>query len=80
MRLGLVLLLLSGLGVTSALGQATHRSYGDCTCRYQGADFHEGETICANVSGKQVTMRCGRVLNNTSWKRMKEGCETNNLS
>ena len=73
-----ILLPLAAIPVAHA--QSSHLKLGDCTCRYQGADFQEGQTICARISGKEVTMQCDRVLNNTSWKTLQEGCEAKNLS
>ncbi|MFN0264428.1 hypothetical protein ACKTEK_11175 [Tepidamorphus sp. 3E244] len=41
-----------------------------CTCRYQGRDFHQGESIC--IRGELA--QCGMYLNNTSWKFTKTPC------
>ncbi|MEO0543982.1 MAG: hypothetical protein AAFY99_09215 [Pseudomonadota bacterium] len=80
MRISVIFITILMAWNSAAYAQSSHLKLGDCTCRYQGADFIEGQTICAKISGKEVTMQCGRVLNNTSWKRLKEGCEVNNLS
>ncbi len=80
MRIGVICMLLLASWGSAAYAQSSHLKLGDCTCRYQGADFDEGQTICAKVSGKEVTMKCGRVLNNTSWQTLQEGCEFNGLS
>jgi len=46
----------------------------NCTCRYEGNDVAEGNTICmATPKGRQLA-RCDRILNNTSWKFLGEGC------
>ena len=41
-----------------------------CTCRYQGYDYQQGETVC--IKGRLA--RCGMVLNNTSWAITEESC------
>lgn len=51
----------------------------DCTCRFQGRDISEGQTVCARISGQDVLMRCEKVLNNTAWTRLQDGCPQANL-
>lgn len=81
MRALLIALVVAPLAVTSTVyAESSHTNFADCTCRYQGADFQEGQTVCARISGKEVTMQCGRNQNITSWKTLQEGCEANGLS
>jgi len=52
----------------------------NCTCRANGQDYNEGQIICIRLpSGAQLS-RCERVLNNTSWKKMGDGCPSASLS
>ncbi|MEO1745508.1 MAG: hypothetical protein AAFR13_03165 [Pseudomonadota bacterium] len=51
-----------------------------CSCRYQGVDIPEGQTICIKLNGAEQLMQCDRVLNNTAWKQVQKGCEINGLS
>ena len=47
----------------------------ECTCRYKGQDFTEGTTLCVSLPTGDVLMQCGKVLNNTAWKTLQNGCE-----
>lgn len=47
-----------------------------CSCRYPGGSAELGETICMGASGDRYLARCEMVLNNTAWKRVREGCGT----
>lgn len=51
----------------------------DCTCRYQGNDITEGDTICMSTPSGTQMARCERVLNNTSWKMLGTECPTAQL-
>lgn len=63
------------IGGTSGGGQTTAgRDYSSCSCRYPGGSAELGETVCMNSSGQPYLARCEMVLNNTAWKRVKEGC------
>ncbi len=46
----------------------------NCTCRYEGNDIAEGNTVCMITSQGKKLARCERILNNTSWKFLGEGC------
>lgn len=45
-----------------------------CRCRHAQGKAALGETICRRINGKMVTLRCDKVLNNTSWTQVGEGC------
>jgi hypothetical protein len=47
-----------------------------CECRYRGGKASIGETICRMRNGRMVTLRCELVLNNTSWTKTQDGCDT----
>ncbi|MCY6380574.1 hypothetical protein [Hoeflea prorocentri] len=47
----------------------------DCNCVANGERIELGKLHCIKAaSGKEFLARCERVLNNTSWKRLQEGC------
>jgi hypothetical protein len=48
----------------------------DCTCRYQGQDFHLGEVICLATSSGPRIAQCEMALNNTSWTITDGPCPT----
>lgn len=43
-------------------------------CRYPGGYAAQGETVCIDVCGDRYLARCGMVLNNTAWRRVRDGC------
>jgi hypothetical protein len=46
----------------------------DCTCRANGQDYPEGQLACIRLSSGSYVARCGKVLNNTSWIKVSDGC------
>lgn len=42
----------------------------DCTCRYAGADYQQGETACI----RDKIARCAMYLNNSSWTFLAQSC------
>lgn len=38
-----------------------------CRCRFQGRQYHLGETVCMSTHVGIVIARCDLMLNNTSW-------------
>ncbi|MBC7280777.1 hypothetical protein [Hoeflea sp.] len=49
----------------------------DCECVGNGRKVKEGSVICLQVgSSQRYLARCERVLNNTSWKKISDGCPT----
>ena len=51
-----------------------------CTCRFRGLDIPVGQVMCLNLPSGEVTAVCDRVLNNTAWKTLQQGCEADQLS
>ncbi len=47
-----------------------------CTCRARDVVANEGEVVCLNTPLGQRLARCDKVLNNTSWTFLREGCPT----
>tara|TARA_Y100000815_G_C13110496_1_gene412938 strand:+ start:214 stop:498 length:285 start_codon:yes stop_codon:yes gene_type:complete len=60
---------LLAVGITSALAAP------DCQCVTKGTRVDLGTVICLEVSPSvRYLARCERVLNNTSWKKLEDGC------
>lgn len=51
-----------------------------CTCRFQGTDIPVGQTMCLDLPSGDVLAVCDRVLNNTAWKPVQQGCTVPGLS
>ena len=45
-----------------------------CTCRYEGRDMPHGTVICIDLASGSYLARCEKVLNNSAWKRVSDGC------
>ena len=60
------------LAATLAAGPATAGI--DCTCRFGGRDMPEGSEICIDLASGTYWARCERVLNNTAWTKVRDGC------
>lgn len=46
----------------------------NCRCIYDGGAISEGGTACLKTSSGYALARCGKVLNNTSWKFLGKSC------
>lgn len=46
----------------------------DCKCLANGRIFHHGEIACLQLPSGPELARCGMVLNNSSWKKIQDGC------
>ena len=46
----------------------------DCTCRYKGQDYQQGDMLCLNSPEGPQLAQCGFVLNNTSWNFTGMSC------
>lgn len=64
-------------GLSAGLGMSL--ADGNCTCRGNGTDIPEGETVCLRTASGMKLARCERVLNNTSWKILDSDCPTAQL-
>ncbi|MBO6552538.1 MAG: hypothetical protein JJ926_01540 [Roseitalea sp.] len=51
-----------------------------CTCRFKGQDVPVGQTMCLDLPSGEVLATCDRVLNNTAWKTVQQGCPVPGLS
>ncbi len=66
-RLLSTLLLLLAVSVPAIAGPK-------CVCRANGKNFEEGQVTCFRLPSGMKLARCERVLNNTSWKMIGDGC------
>lgn len=71
MRNSLIAIALLATAATSANAAHAH----DCTCKYQGGDVAQGQTVCLKTSTGSSLARCDMVLNNSSWKMLDEPCD-----
>ena len=67
--MGIGVLAVTGLSAPAALaGQ-------ECECLGNGKRIKEGGVICLQIgSSQRYLARCERNLNNTSWKKISDGC------
>jgi len=53
----------------------------DCECLGNGKRVKEGGVVCLQIgSSQRYLARCERNLNNTSWKKITDGCPVSQLS
>ena len=53
----------------------------DCECLGNGKRIKEGSVICLQIgSSQRYLARCERNLNNTSWKKISDGCPVSQMS
>jgi len=45
-----------------------------CQCRAFGQTFEQGQVVCLRLPDGSRLARCDKVLNNSSWKKIAEGC------
>ena len=52
----------------------------ECMCIANGQRYSLGETVCLKLSSGSWLARCGRVLNNTSWEKIGDGCPVSSIN
>jgi hypothetical protein len=62
------------IGVTLALMAAAQPARADCECLGNGTRYAQGQVACLKLPTGPVLARCEKVLNNSSWKRLQNGC------
>ena len=72
MRNSWIVLLLSA---TATMAGAAPANAHDCTCKFQGGDVAQGETVCIPTAKGKSLARCEMVLNNSSWTILDEPCD-----
>lgn len=46
----------------------------DCECRANGRLYRHGEIACLRLPTGDLLARCDMVLNNSAWKKVRDGC------
>lgn len=75
--------LVIGAGMFAALGFFAAPAFAgqECECLGNGKRVKEGGVICLQIgSSTRYLARCERNLNNTSWKKLSDGCPTASMS
>jgi hypothetical protein len=63
------------LAVAAALSfGAPSSARADCKCAANGTRYEMGAVVCIQGPAGNWLGRCGKVLNNSSWTRLTEGC------
>ncbi|WP_210211846.1 hypothetical protein [Aquibium carbonis] len=47
----------------------------DCLCAANGLRYEQGEISCIRLSSGSYLARCEKVLNNSSWTKVSDGCQ-----
>lgn len=63
-----------GMIVTGMFAWASGPAFADCECLANGKIFHHGEVACLSLPSGSFLARCDMELNNSSWKKMQDGC------
>lgn len=67
----------SGMFAAMFLSLAPAIAEQDCECIGNGKRIKEGGVVCLQIGSSQHYLaRCERNLNNTSWKKISDGCPT----
>ena len=66
--------LLAQFGLAGPPAIAQQASGKDCTCRFNGSDYHLGEIVCLRTNQGPQLAQCDMVLNNTSWSLTGRSC------
>ena len=71
------------IGFLSVLGFSMPQAFAgqDCECLGNGKRIKEGSVVCLQIgSSQRYLARCERNLNNTSWKKISDGCPVAQMS
>ncbi|MDF1609877.1 hypothetical protein PZ897_16965 [Hoeflea sp. YIM 152468] len=71
------------IGVMAGVGMSAYPASAgqDCECLGNGKRIKEGSVICLQIgSSTRYLARCERNLNNTSWKKLSDGCPVADIS
>jgi hypothetical protein len=58
----------------AALAASQVPAVAGCQCRANGREFQQGQLACLKLPGGTQLARCGMELNNSSWKKVQDGC------
>lgn len=53
---------------------SVHTAHADCKCVANGERFEEGQVACLTLPMGKKLAQCTKVLNNSSWKILQDGC------
>lgn len=51
-----------------------------CRCVANGTTYVEGQTVCLKLGSTPYLARCDRFLNNTTWTRVSDRCDDQQMS
>jgi hypothetical protein len=60
--------------IVVAIAVAPAPALADCQCRANGREFEQGQVACLTLPDGAQLARCGKELNNSSWKKVQDGC------
>lgn len=64
----------AGLIAFAMLVASQGMAFADCQCLANGRRYHHGEVACLILPNGSQLARCDMVLNNSSWKKIRDGC------
>lgn len=64
----------AGLIAFAMLVASQGLAFADCQCLANGRRYHHGEIACLILPNGSQLARCDMVLNNSSWKKIRDGC------
>ena len=73
---GLALLSAPAPGLAAGPADGGAAPVRDCRCQSRQGWHPVGSVVCLEVGGRTRLAECVRVLNNTSWRMIGEGCPT----
>lgn len=73
---GLIFLLTAGAALTVLQSPA----FADCKCRANGHLYNHGQVVCLKLPDGEQLARCGMELNNSAWKKVRDGCPVSALA
>jgi hypothetical protein len=55
-------------------------TFADCQCLANGRRYQHGEIACLTLPSGSHLAQCDMVLNNSSWKKIQDGCPEANVT
>lgn len=62
------------LTAAAALMAPQTSAFADCKCLANGRVYNHGQLACLKLPNGEQLARCDMVLNNSSWKKVRDGC------
>jgi hypothetical protein len=60
--------------IVAVFGSLPAPAMANCQCRANGRSFEQGQVACLRLPNGAELARCGKELNNSSWKKVQDGC------